>query len=175
MRNLCFWFLMVALAGCVTRPLNTDEQVSRVRQFNVRSIDGTVADEMSFERWLEARALNGIVAWEANDCGEQTGDPRTTPEDIPICVEASFSNCAGARSSIALMVGMLESGTSGSPQIFWATTGRTDHRTLAAFAEDNPICRTSSGVRTSGSWAHSSDPSWLQLLPSPRSFAPAKQ
>lgn len=91
--------------------------------------------------WLEERALNGIVAWEQNDCGEQTGDPRTTPASLRLCVEAAFSNCSGRKTIISLVLGERNDGV---PQFYWGRTsgwnGEQSFRSLAELARANPPC-----------------------------------
>lgn len=131
--------LLIFANACATPRLAYEDVVS-IKELKVVAVDGTVDEEVSLSEWLEARAMNEVVAWDSHDCGEQTGDPATTPSDFPICAEATFSNCNGARSSIAIVVGTFKRGVSGRPQIFWATSGKHDSRTLREFAADNPVC-----------------------------------
>lgn len=134
----------VAVAGVATaaQPAPTSEAViAHARELSVHSIDGTLASTQSLDRWLRERARGGAVAWEANDCGEQTGNPATTPEDFPVCAEASFVNCAGEKSDIAIAVGTARGGIGrGTAAVFWATTGKASAPTLAKFAARNPVC-----------------------------------
>ena len=45
----------------------------------------------------------GKLAWEVNDCGEQTGDPEVDSErDLPICVEATITLTDGSRAGVLL-------------------------------------------------------------------------
>lgn len=122
---------------------SSDAVIAHARELSVHSIDGTLASTQPLDAWLRERARGGAVAWEANDCGEQTGNPATTPEDFPICAEASFVNCAGEKSDIAIAVGTAHGGIGrGTAAIFWATTGKSSASTLAKFAARNPLCET---------------------------------
>ena len=60
------------------------------------------------------------VAWESNDCGEQTGDPATTPSDPPVCGQASARLADGRTVTVMIAVGTLKQGISGAPAVFFA-------------------------------------------------------
>jgi hypothetical protein len=114
--------------------------VNSVRAIRVSAIDAAIADERDFASWLEDRALNRVIAWEENDCGEQTGDPKTTPSKVPVCVEAAFSNCEGRKTVVAFAIGDRKN----LPQFFWASTAAgTSEQTfhsLPEMASANPRC-----------------------------------
>ena len=130
---------LMALA-CATHPPDESAVIARAKGTCVCAIDGTVQEQIALGEWLEARALNGVVAWESNDCGEQTGDPRTTPDDFPICAQATFTNCAGARSSLAVVVATFRTGFTDRFGIMWAITGQNDVTRLELFGLANPPC-----------------------------------
>ena len=130
----------VAVAGVEPAP-TSEAVIAHARELSVHSIDGSLASTQSLDRWLRERARGGAVAWEANDCGEQTGNPANTPDDFPVCAEASFVNCVGEKSDIAIAVGTAHGGIGrGTAAIFWATTGKSSASTLAKFAARNPVC-----------------------------------
>jgi hypothetical protein len=140
MRLLPAVLAAVCAAACASSPPTSEEVVRRAREVPVVAIDGSVAEDQRLEDWLSVRALDGVVAWESHDCGAQTGDPATTPDDFPVCAQATFSNCRGVRSSLALAVGTFRQGIFGRAEIAWATTGDDDASTLAVFAARNPVC-----------------------------------
>ena len=115
--------------------------VAHARKLPVHSIDGTVAGEESLDAWLRERARGNALAWEANDCGEQTGDPGMPPADFPVCAEAKFVTCRGEKSAISIAVGTARGGLGrGTAAIFWASTGKSSADTMARFAALNPRC-----------------------------------
>ena len=130
----------VVATGAVHAP-TPDAIVGHARATPVHSIDRSIASTQNLDEWLRERARGGALAWEGNDCGEQTGNPATTPEDFPICAQASFVNCAGEESTIAIVVGTARGGIGrGTAAIFWAATGKSSADTLAKFAARNPVC-----------------------------------
>src|SRR6059058_5765698 len=42
----------------------------------------------TFARWFRAVIGQTKTDWETNDCGEQTGNPRNTPINPPLCAQA---------------------------------------------------------------------------------------
>lgn len=133
----------ILLAGTLAgTPAPTPQAiVDHARNLTVHSIDGTLASTEPLDAWLRARTRDGAVSWEANDCGEQTGDPATTPPDLPLCAQASFVNCAGEKSTLAIAVGTSRDGIGrATAAVFWASTGKSSANTLAKFAAHNPAC-----------------------------------
>jgi hypothetical protein len=141
MRVIFVLLAFFAYVTCAAAPPSESAVIARAKGACACAIDGTIDERISLEEWLKRRALNAVVAWEANDCGEQTGDPSTTPSDFPICAEATFSNCVGARSSLGVVVASFRSGIADRFGIMWAVTDRKDVRTLRDFALDNAPCR----------------------------------
>ena len=130
--------LFLCLVSCTARP--APDIVLHTRLLPVSFVDTGLPQGQAIERWLESRSSNGIVSWEANDCGEQTGSPETTPGDFPICAAATFFNCKGEKSIIWFAVGTANGGITGKPLVFFAQTGTRDAATLEAFAALNPQC-----------------------------------
>ena len=141
-------------ARCATMPippagyrhLPTEAEIVAFAQgVSVRSIDSTMGTDLSLAEWVLARSKDKKVSWESNDCGEQTGDPRTTPQDVPACVEAQFQTCTGVSASITVIVGSSLAGLAERVQLFMAYTGAepaaVDYRTLTAMAAAAPACK----------------------------------
>ena len=55
------------------------------------------------------------MRWEANDCGEQTGDPATTPADPPLCAQAWAFLPNQDSVNVMVVVGRYQKGITGKP------------------------------------------------------------
>lgn len=102
-------------------PAPTLEQrvVATVQKLSARSLDPELPDE-PFAEWFQSIVdKDAKVAWESNDCGEQTGDPKTTPAEFPICGQAS-AKLPGARTiTVMVAVGSNKKGIGGTPTVFF--------------------------------------------------------
>ena len=82
---------------------------------------------VTFERWLQKEAGQGAhIAWEVNDCGEQTGGPEDEEQsasDFPVCVEANAKLPDQRVIVVSISVGTFHRGISGKPATFWITVG----------------------------------------------------
>ena len=79
---------------------------------------------ISFERWLAKEAGQGAqIAWEVNDCGEQTGSPEDSQDDFPVCVEANAKLADKRVIVVSIAVGTYQRGISGKPATWWITVG----------------------------------------------------
>ena len=142
MRIFAISVIAALLLGCATRAPSEADVVAYAKALPVGAIDATLSSGQTLAEWIAARAQGGRVAWESNDCGEQTGDPDTTPRDFPICAEAQFITCAGLAASISVAVGTFRGGISSPPELFWAQTVTAQNATtLSAFGQAAPDCR----------------------------------
>ena len=103
--------------------------VAAASRASVHSIDSTLPD-IRFDSWF--RNLVGPdarVSWEANDCGEGTGSPADSENQIPLCAEARAEWRNGA-AYVWLMVGTGKRGVVdvAPPEVFYweADTLRAD-------------------------------------------------
>ncbi len=137
--------VVAVLLGCSTYAPSEEHVVAYAKALQVSAIDAALPPGLTLAEWISIRAQGGLVTWESNDCGEQTGDPATTPSDFPICAEAQFKTCAGLTASLSLAVGTLRRGISSRPDLFWAQIGDgndiVDNSTLSAFGHAAPVCR----------------------------------
>lgn len=85
--------------------------------------------KVTLKFFRESESDGAKIYWEANDCGEQTGNPANTAEEIPICVEASFDTNDGRTVDVMVAVGSSTKGVSGTPALFSATI--TDEKGVA--------------------------------------------
>ena len=133
------------LLGCATHGPSEDHVVAYAKALRVSAIDATLSSRTTLGEWVASRAQGGLITWESNDCGEQTGNPATTPHDFPICAEAQFKTCAGLAASISVAVGTFRRGIRSHPSLFWAqvedAAGSADVSTLSAFERTAPACR----------------------------------
>jgi hypothetical protein len=97
--------------------------IAKTKKLSARSLDPELPDQ-PFAEWLQSVVGKDVkVAWESNDCGEQTGDPNTTPAEFPICGQAS-AKLSGAR-TVTVMVAIgsnkqgITEGITGGPRVFF--------------------------------------------------------
>jgi hypothetical protein len=65
--------------------------IAAAKQARVADLDPALPRDTSFDTWLAFVTGRSAaeVGWEANDCGEQSGDPaRDRGRDFPLCAEA---------------------------------------------------------------------------------------
>src|ERR1700730_8140719 len=67
------------------------KMIAYVKRITASELDSKLTAE-PFGRWLTRIAgPDAAIAWEVNDCGEQTGSPADRLRDIPVCVQAEMS------------------------------------------------------------------------------------
>lgn len=122
--------LFVLLVAQVAADLPT-RAIAAAKQALVADVDPTLSSQTVFEEWLEDLVgPSAEIAWEATDCGEQTGDPAIDAgRDIPLCVEARVTFPDRRTLSLSIMVGTWRSGVGGTPRfrfgVFDDASGRT--------------------------------------------------
>lgn len=100
--------------------------IEAAKHVSAKSLD-SVLPSQSFEKWLQSLiGPETRVAWESNDCGEQTGDPATTPSDPPVCAQASATLPDGRTVTVMIAVGTYKKGIRGKPQVFFIGLERKD-------------------------------------------------
>ena len=103
-----------------TAPTLEQRVIATVQKLSARSLDRELPDQPFAEWFQSVVGKDAKVEWESNDCGEQTGDPKTTPEDFPICGQAS-AKLPGARAvTVMVAVGSHKQGITGGPTVFYA-------------------------------------------------------
>jgi hypothetical protein len=120
--------VVVPISG-VTSPGDREQREAQViahaRRADVHDLDVSLRSQ-TLDSWL-ARVVGsrGSIRWEANDCGEQTGNPANTPVDFPICAEAVIALSDGRAAGLSLAVGTAEKGVYGQPAVWHMyVTGR---------------------------------------------------
>ena len=138
--------LLLALTATAALATTEAEFVRAGRRVSVHAIDSTLAPRR-FDDWVRAVAGKGAtIAWEANDCGEATGNrsdsvenrPPYTDDDLPVCVEAQARCTDGRVVHVAIAVGSAGRGIEDPPEFWWAVIdsagSSTDYRSLGALA-----------------------------------------
>jgi hypothetical protein len=141
--------LAFALAlGAVQTPQNSPDKVAieRVKNTVVRTMDSTLPDK-KIETWLhDLFGSEAKIAWEANDCGEQTGDPqRDRGRDFPMCVDASVALDGNRVLHLLLAVGTWKTGVRSDPPSFYygcVVEAGVPARWLKSLREAADIART---------------------------------
>jgi hypothetical protein len=93
--------------------------VAAASRASVHSIDSTLSD-IRFDRWFrDLVGTDARISWDANDCGEGTGSPADSENQIPLCAEARAEWNYGS-AFIWLMVGTGKRGIDvNPPEIFY--------------------------------------------------------
>jgi hypothetical protein len=93
--------------------------IAIVQKLSAKALDPELPDQPFAEWFQSVVGKDAKVEWESNDCGEQTGDPKTTPADFPICGQAS-AKLPGARVvTVMVAVGSYKKGIVGAPGVFF--------------------------------------------------------
>jgi hypothetical protein len=108
-----------AVTSADDREAREAQIIAAARRVDVHCFDVTLRSQ-SFDTWLaSAVGSRGSIRWEANDCGEQTGNPANTPVDFPICAEAIVVFSDGREAGLSLAVGTAQKGVSGQPTVWY--------------------------------------------------------
>jgi hypothetical protein len=115
--------LLIILLGLIGTAVGMSDDDAKVieaaRQTSVHQIEDSLPDR-PFDKWL--RNLVGPqrrIAWEVNDCGEQTGNPEIDQgRNFPMCVSALVDLGADQRLDVELVVGSFKSGVGPGPASF---------------------------------------------------------
>lgn len=111
----------VAQSATPSQPPNSPEEekvIAVARQVPVSELDPKLPKQ-AFGPWLEKLVAPAKVAWELNDCGEQSGTPADEGRDFPMCVEANAELGAGRHLTVSIAVGTVKKGISGKPGVFF--------------------------------------------------------
>lgn len=134
--------LLFALLGnprvAIAQKPNLEQRaIDTAKHVSAKSLDPQLPDQ-PFENWFQAVVGAGAnVTWESNDCGEQTGDPKTTPKDPPVCAQASALLDSGENVTVMIAVGSVKRGIAGNPSVFYAgvSTGEGVSKEVRALHE----------------------------------------
>jgi hypothetical protein len=111
--HLLLPFVLVVLAA----PQPTEAAaINAGKNAVVQDIDKTLP-RATFETWVQGLVgAQATLKWEANDCGEQPGNPALDRgRDFPICAEVKVAIGGDRQLSLSLMVGSISGLTVGPP------------------------------------------------------------
>ena len=138
----CFWLIAIVSA------LGGQETLERRAVRMVRAIPASKLDltlpKQPFDRWLYEAATPAEVRWEANDCGEQSGNPEADRgRDFPLCVDATVTLGGGRVAIVTIAVGTFHKGISGPPKLMSVQIGTLAHlETVNRLSDLPPRLRT---------------------------------
>jgi len=101
------------------QPTLEQRVVATVKKLSAKTLDPELPDQPFAEWFQSVVGATTKVAWESNDCGEQTGDPKTTPADFPICGQASAKLPGDRAVTVMVAVGSYKKGITGDPAVFF--------------------------------------------------------
>ncbi|HET9179175.1 MAG TPA: hypothetical protein VFQ24_12530 [Terriglobia bacterium] len=112
--------ILLAIALSISGP-QADTQsrdaraIAAAKNTSVHRLDPSLPDK-PLEKWLQnVVGPHTPIAWEVNDCGEQTGNPESDKgRDFPICVEAQVTLPQKHTLSVSVSVGTLNTGVRAS-------------------------------------------------------------
>ncbi len=119
---LCPFLLTIALTA-QSPPQSKAEKVAirRAKTTLVSSLDKSLP-KVTLEFFLNEEGKGAPIAWEVNDCGEQSGNPAVDNRtDVPMCVQADMTLKDGYSVNVFVAVGTAKRGISGSPSLFSAS------------------------------------------------------
>jgi len=122
MTTLDFVFGMTLLLTVQDRAyLALEKQaVAAVRQVPASQLDSQLP-ERSFTSWLnQLVGTQSGVTWQLTDCGEQTGNATDRKREMPTCVEAVAITPNDRKVFINILVGTVQRGIVGAPQLYFA-------------------------------------------------------
>jgi hypothetical protein len=120
MHKLALLFIWLSLNSAMAQhPADDAKAIEATKHTSVRQIENVLPDK-PFEEWL--RDMVGPqtkIAWEVNDCGEQSGNPEVDKgRDFPMCVSALVDLAANRNLDVQLVVGTFKSGVTTGPASF---------------------------------------------------------
>jgi hypothetical protein len=129
-----------------SQPTLEQRVIAETKKISARSLDPELPDQ-PFAEWFQSVVGKDVkIAWESNDCGEQTGDPKTTPAEFPICGQASAKLPGERNVTVMVAVGSNKKGLEGPPTVFFVgldieatfETIKSLHELPAAIANSTP-------------------------------------
>jgi hypothetical protein len=107
-----FLAFVLVVSGLQSGTQARDAQaVAAAKNASVHRMDPSLLDR-PFAEWLQNLAGPQVhIAWEVNDCGEQTGNPKVDKgRNFPMCVEAQSALQGKRKLFVALSVGAFKTG-----------------------------------------------------------------
>ena len=116
-------FLLISslLAARSASPGERDQAIiEHTKSLLASSLDSRLP-KVTLQYFLQYESDGASIAWEVNDCGEETGNPASdNGRDFPMCVEIDFDSNRQAV-TIFVAIGTSKKGLSGTPVLFSAS------------------------------------------------------
>jgi len=141
-----FFLLGTAWPASHRGQFSEDAAISLVKRTTASQLDKDLP-QRSFGGWLSDTFKDWAFNWEMNDCGEQTGDPKTDAKrDLPSCVQVDIMQPpqdAGGKATrgfhVIFQVGTEKKGLLAVPKFRSATHQEdNDVETLTSLSEVEP-------------------------------------
>jgi hypothetical protein len=122
--RIAAWLMLLLIAvGAAAQTPRDRKLIDYAKAIPVSQLDPKLP-AIPFERWLIKQAGEGAqIAWEVNDCGEQTGTAEDGDHDFPACVEADAHLRDKRVIVVSIAVGTYKLGIAGKPVTWWITVG----------------------------------------------------
>jgi len=128
--------LAIAFSLTAQDPLET-RAIRIARQIPASKLDPGLPNQ-PLEKWL-AKAIGPAIKWEANDCGEQSGDPAVDRgRDFPLCVDAIATLPGGRLAIVTIAMGTFKNGIARAPKLLRVNLGTIEHFDPVAKLSDLP-------------------------------------
>lgn len=115
--------------------------MSAAKAVRVHVLDTALTPGITLDVWLREFVGARDVAWDVNDCGEQTGSPQLDKgRDFPLCVEARATLDDERILGVTILIGTSREGVAGLPVLFSAhlATGGTPQTWFKRLSEIPP-------------------------------------
>ena len=119
-RMLGSFLLVSSLLAAQSDPSEKRDQefIEHTKKLLASTLDSRLP-KITLQYFLQYESEGKSIAWEVNDCGEQTGNPQVDEgRDIPTCVEADF-DANHYKVTLMIAVGSVKTGMSGPPTLFY--------------------------------------------------------
>ena len=142
---LTILFSMISMVTSIEPGERPEERqiISYGKGIKVSRLDSKLPRER-FDRWLQRIAgPKAKLNWEANDCGEQTGEGRAGARgSVPTCVQVEARLTSSVRVVVMIVVGSVQTGITKKPTLKDAFIERNgDFRTIARLSDLSEIIR----------------------------------
>jgi hypothetical protein len=109
-----------------------DEVIAHAKRIDVSQLDPALPSQ-PFASWFRHTiGPDAKVAWEVNDCGEQTGSRSDPERDLPLCAQAEAELLDGRKVVVIISVGTQKRGLSkGAEGIYYVGVEGGETQTIS--------------------------------------------
>ncbi len=115
------------------------EAIEYAKSIPVSTLDRTLP-RVTLQFFLDNESSGARIAWEVNDCGEQTGAPDVDRgRDFPMCVEAEVFLKDQRSLNVSVVVGTFNKGVNGEPIVWSVLLTGNDGEVRSIKLRDIPV------------------------------------